>query len=147
MRSFEFVQENRLDFGRIGAWSWMTTPLLFMLAVELIRHASPAASGSGIPQAIFAAKHLNSNSEKNLWPLLSSKTMVVKIVAILIGILAGASAGREGPTVHIATCVFIGTLFLFRRFIGFEFDLRSAVVAGGAAGLASAFNTPLAGIS
>ena len=73
--------------------------------------------------------------------------MTVKIGAILLGVWVGASTGREGPTVHVAVCVFIAILLLFRRLVGLEFDMRSAAIAGGAAGLAAAFNTPLAGVT
>lgn len=147
MRSFEFVQDRRMDFGSIGAWRWLTTPLLFLASVELIRRLAPCAAGTGIPQAVFAAKHGSPEAENKLRPLLSPLTVAVKIIALLIGILAGASTGREGPTVHIACGVFVGVLMAFRRFTGLQIDFRSAVVAGGAAGLGAAFNTPLAGVT
>lgn len=147
MRGFEFVLDRRLDFHRIGAWCWLTTPLLFLTAVELIRRAAPCAAGTGIPQAIFAARHYDAAKEQNVRPLVSPLTMSVKVLAIFIGIYAGASTGREGPTVHIATCAFIGIMLAFKKIMGFKFDPRSAVVAGGAAGLAAAFNTPLAGVT
>ncbi len=147
MRSFEFVLKHRFDFASIGAWCWVTTPLLFLAAAELIKRVAPFAAGTGIPQAIFAAKNLQPATEKRLWPLYSPLTLVVKIVAILIGLAAGASMGREGPTVHVGVCIFTVILLIFRRITGIEFDMRSAVVAGGAAGLAAAFNTPLAGVT
>ncbi|MBI4397216.1 MAG: chloride channel protein, partial [Elusimicrobia bacterium] len=53
----------------------------------------------------------------------------------------------EGPTVHVATCIFLGVILVFRRVLKLNLDMRSAVVAGGAAGLAAAFNTPLAGVT
>src|SRR5689334_22197325 len=86
MWSFEFVLRHRLDFRSVGAWAWITTPLFFLLAVELIHRAAPYAAGTGIPQAIFAAQHLNKNNEKELLPLLSPLTLVVKIVALFLGI-------------------------------------------------------------
>lgn len=147
MWAFERVLAYRLDFNRIGPWCWVTTPLLFLLAVELIRRFAPCADGTGIPQAIFASKHLTEATQQRLAPLVSSKTMMVKVVALLIGLWAGASTGREGPTVHIAACLFFSLVLLLRRWTKFPFDLRSAVVAGGAAGLAAAFNTPLAGVT
>lgn len=147
MRGFELVLAHRLDFGRIGPWCWLTTPVLFLVAVGLIRKVAPAAAGTGIPQAIFAARHLGPLTEQRLRPLLSPLTVAVKIAALLIGVLACASTGREGPTVHIAAGVFVGIMWVFHRTLGVEFDRRSAVVAGGAAGLAAAFNTPLAGVT
>lgn len=147
MQGFEFVQNHRLDFRSIGAWAWITSPILFILSVQIIRWFAPCAEGAGIPQTIFAAKNMSVDNEKALSPLTSPVTLIIKIIALYIGILAGASTGREGPTVHVATCVFVGVLLLLRRFMGIRFDVRSAVVAGGAAGLAAAFNTPLAGVT
>jgi H+/Cl- antiporter ClcA len=147
MKGFEFVLDRRLDFNSIGPWAWVATPVLFLLAVELVRRIAPCAAGTGIPQAVFAAENLSASNEKRLWPLVSGRTLTVKVLALLLGVWAGASTGREGPTVHIATCVFLGLMVIFRSFTGISFDLRSAVVAGGAAGLAAAFNTPLAGVT
>jgi H+/Cl- antiporter ClcA len=146
-RAFEFVLEHRLDFHNAGAWCWLITPVVILSAVEFIRRTAPYAAGTGIPQAIFASEHMDAAHEKTLFPLVSMRTMTVKIVAILLGIGVGASTGREGPTVHIAVCVFTAVLLIFRRLLGFDFDMRSAAIAGGAAGLAAAFNTPLAGVT
>ena len=147
MKAFEFVLKHRLDFNSVGRWCWLTTPLLFVIAAELVRRIAPCAAGTGIPQAIFAAKHLESETERKLWPLFSPLTLGVKVLAILIALAAGASMGREGPTVHVGVCVFLFILMGMRRLTGISFDLRSGVVAGGAAGLAAAFNTPLAGVT
>lgn len=146
MRAFDYVLGHRLDFQSVGWWCLLSTPALFLLSVETIRRIAPCADGTGIPQVIFAVKNLTPEWEQALAPLTSPLTMSVKIAALLIALLAGASTGREGPTVHIAACIFVGLLLLMRRLVGFQFDLRSAMVAGGAAGLAAAFNTPLAGI-
>ncbi|MBI4346240.1 MAG: chloride channel protein [Elusimicrobia bacterium] len=147
MRGFEAVLARRLDFQSVGGWCLLSTPALFLLSVELIRRVAPCAGGTGIPQVIFAIRQSKPGSEAALAPLTSPLTMVVKVAALLIALAAGASTGREGPTVHIATCIFVGLLLLMRRLLGVEFDLRSAMVAGGAAGLAAAFNTPLAGVT
>jgi H+/Cl- antiporter ClcA len=146
-RAFEWVLSHRLDFASIGAWAWLVTPVGFLISVELIRRWAPFAAGTGIPQAIFASEHFEASNEEQIYPLLSPWTVTVKILTLLLGIWVGASTGREGPTVHIAVGVFLGVLLLFRRWLGFNFDRRSATIAGGAAGLAAAFNTPLAGVT
>ncbi len=146
-RSFEWALSRRLDFESVGAWAWVAGPLGFLLAVEIIRRWAPFAAGTGIPQAIFASEHYTPANEKQVYPLLSPWTVCVKILTLLLGVWVGASTGREGPTVHVAVGVFLGVLMIFHRFFGFEFDHRSAVIAGGAAGLAAAFNTPLAGVT
>ncbi|MBI4395796.1 MAG: chloride channel protein, partial [Elusimicrobia bacterium] len=98
MRAFEFMDAHRLDFSRVGSSCWLTTPLIFLLSAEMIRRLAPCADGTGIPQAIFAAQNLTPNTEKGLRPLTSPLTLIVKIAALLLGIWAGASSGREGPT-------------------------------------------------
>ncbi len=147
MRAFELVFGHLLDFKLMGAWCWLTTPLLFLAAIEMIRHFAPCADGAGIPQTIFAAKHMTDSNFKKISPLISWRTMVVKIIALLVGVWGGASTGREGPTVHIAACLFFGITFFLHKMFKLTFNMRSAVVAGGAAGLAAAFNTPLAGVT
>jgi H+/Cl- antiporter ClcA len=147
MRVFEFVLERRLDFGSIGTWCFLTTPVLFLFSVLLMRRYAPHAEGTGIPQVVFASRHMTDENAPSIMPLLSPVTFLVKIVALLIGLWAGASTGREGPTVHIAAGVFLSVMMLFRRWFGVKFDWRSVVIAGGAAGLAAAFNTPLAGVT
>ncbi len=146
MRIFEFVYAHQLHPG-ISHWTWILAPLLFLLAIELIRLIAPCADGAGIPQTIFAAKHLDDSNYKKIHPLVSFRTMFIKIIALLIGLWGGASTGREGPTVHIAACLFFGITWTLHRVFRLPFNMRSAVVAGGAAGLAAAFNTPLAGVT
>ena len=143
MWGFEWVFDHRIS----GPWRWLATPALFVLSVELIRRFAPSAAGTGIPQAAYAARHLAPETEERLAPLTSMTTLVVKVIALYLGLWAGASTGREGPTVHVAACIFLGVILLVRRFTPFKVELRSAVIAGGAAGIAAAFNTPLAGVT
>jgi len=55
-----------------------------------------------------------------------------------------ASIGREGPTVQIGASI-MHSLRRFTRFSVADID-RGLILAGGAAGIAAAFNTPLAGV-
>jgi Voltage gated chloride channel len=60
-------------------------------------------------------------------------------------LLSGGSIGREGPTVHVGAAV----ARYFGRWMPHTTQLsqrRALTLAGGAAGVAAAFNTPLAGI-
>ena len=74
--------------------------------------------------------------------LVSARTAIAKFALTIGGLLVGASTGREGPTVQISASIMAYAHRLMRV------PLRSSVmVAGGAAGVAAAFNTPLAGVT
>jgi H+/Cl- antiporter ClcA len=105
-RCFEWCLARRWDLSRVGDWSWLLMPAGFLLSVELIRRLAPFAAGTGIPQAMFAGQHMTRKTEPLLFPMVSLRTMAVKIASLLIAVMAGASTGREGPTVHVAVCVF-----------------------------------------
>ena len=116
----------------------IATPLGFAFLVWLTRRIAPDARGSGIPQ-IMAARD---DPERAMVSLASAKTAVVKFVVTLGALLVGASVGREGPTVQISASIMAYAHRLFRM------PVRSSVmIAGGAAGVAAAFNTPLAGVT
>ena len=105
-RAFDWALRCRLDFMSVGHWAWVITPLGFVVAVEIIRRTAPFAAGTGIPQTIFASEHFTAENEAKVYPLLSPRTVTVKIGTLLLGVWVGASTGREGPTVHIAAGVF-----------------------------------------
>lgn len=94
------------------------------------------SGGSGIPQAI-AARHLNDPKDRTL--LLSMKIAFGKIFLTIVGLFSGASIGREGPTVQIGA-----SIMLLSARIGSLEHARGLILAGSAAGIAAAFNTPLA---
>ncbi|MFD1745536.1 chloride channel protein [Rhizobium helianthi] len=114
------------------------TPLGFALCTFLAIRFFPNSQGSGIPQAI-AARHLQDDGARN-W-LLSLKVAAGKILLTIIGLFCGASIGREGPTVQVGAA-----LMLASGRIGGMVQARGLILAGSAAGIAAAFNTPLAGI-
>lgn len=99
------------------------------------------AKGSGIPQVI-SCTYFKNNVVTN--SILSLKNACAKIILTCIGLLCGASIGREGPTVQIGASI-MNNAGLFSGLK--DPDKKSALVkAGGAAGVAAAFNTPLGGI-
>jgi H+/Cl- antiporter ClcA len=114
------------------------TPLGLVAIAWLTRRIFPGAQGSGIPQAIAALEM----RRKSL--VLSIRIAVGKILLTLLGLMAGASIGREGPSVHIGASI-MHSLGRFARFPPHYME-RGLILAGGAAGIAAAFNTPLAGI-
>jgi H+/Cl- antiporter ClcA len=113
------------------------TPLGFAATSLAARRLFPNSGGSGIPQAI-AARQLSGQSARSA--LVSLRVAAGKTGLLLIGLLCGASIGREGPTVQVgASIMFAAGRLSPRRQPGL-------ILAGAAAGVSAAFNTPLAGI-
>lgn len=120
---------------------FIVTPLGLVFAAILTVRYFDGAQGSGIPQTI-AALSMPSHTARN--KLLSMRIVFGKIVLTLLGLFSGASMGREGPTVQIGASI-MHSLNGFARFPRHDLE-KGLVLAGGAAGVAAAFNTPLAGI-
>ncbi len=116
-------------------------PAGLVLVAWLTRRFFPEAGGSGIPQAIAA---LDTKKETQRRRLLSLRIALGKIILTMLGLASGASIGREGPTVHIGASV-MASLGRLARFPPQAME-RALILAGGAGGIAAAFNTPLAGI-
>ncbi len=128
--------------GRWGAYApFAISPAGLVLSVWLTRRIFPGAQGSGIPQVI-AAIHLS--DQRTISALLSARIALGKILLTLLGLAAGASIGREGPCVQVGASIMDALSRLDRR--PRPHLRRAFILAGGAAGVAAAFNTPLAGI-
>ena len=118
------------------------TPLGFVLIVVTTRKYFPGSQGSGIPQTIAA---LDPNESREIREqVLSLRVAAGKIILTIVGLFFGASVGREGPTVQIGASI-MHSLGNFARFNKHDLE-KGLILAGGAAGVAAAFNTPLAGI-
>ncbi|MBJ6799921.1 chloride channel protein [Geomonas propionica] len=124
------------------------TPLLFVAATLIVQKFGPEARGSGIPQVLEAIDRANGDKVEPPWhsPLVSLRTAAVKVISSCVGIIAGASIGREGPTVQISASVFAFFGRMTRRVLP-QVDFQTFLTAGAAAGVAAAFNAPLAGIA
>ena len=116
-------------------------PIGLVLIAILTRTFFKGSEGSGIPQAIAS---LNMETNRSRSAILSIKVALGKILLTCAGLLSGASIGREGPTVHIGAAI----MYSLRRIAPFRGKdmTRALILAGGAAGISAAFNTPLAGI-
>jgi len=119
----------------------VVTPLGFALVAYATRRIFPGSQGSGIPQTM-AAIQLEAPEQRS--KVLSLRIAFGKIGLTLIALLSGASVGREGPTVQIGASL-MHAFGGWARFPRYELE-RGLILAGGAAGVAAAFNTPLAGI-
>ncbi len=119
----------------------IVTPAGFALTVMLTRKYFPGSQGSGIPQTIAALEPGATDKRKGL---LSLRIAAGKIFLTMLGLLSGSSVGREGPTVQVGASI-MHSMNRFAKFSKHDID-RGLILAGGAAGVAAAFNTPLAGI-
>lgn len=97
--------------------------------------------GTGIPQTIAALKMGECEARGNC---LSMKIAVGKLILTTMGLFSFLSMGREGPSVQLGACFMhcMGKLHKFPQHI----VQRGLILGGGAAGIAAAFNAPIAGI-
>jgi len=105
------------------------------LSVYLIRRLAPEAAGSGIPH-LKAVLH-------RLRGMLWQRILPVKFIGGILAIGSGLTLGREGPTVQMGGA--IGQMV--SRWLGTTArERRTLIAAGAGAGIAAAFNAPLAGV-
>ena len=130
-----------LSLGR--AWvPFLLAPAIGMLTVWVTQRYFPGAQGSGIPQVIAATRQAAQG--KAVTTLLSLRIAFGKIFLGAFALIGGFSAGREGPSVQVAASI----MHAVHKWLPHSRALRvqDLILAGGAAGIAAAFNTPLAGI-
>lgn len=77
---------------------------------------------------------------------LGLKTIIIKSVALVLSVASGLSLGKEGPYVHIATCVGNIACRLFAKYDRNDAKRREVLSAAAAAGVAVAFGAPLGGV-
>lgn len=132
----------------IASRPWLAfaiTPALTVLALFLTRRWFTGSEGSGIPQVIAALHAPGAGEEHSLMRrLFGIRVIIGKIGVSLIGLLGGLTIGREGPTVHIGAAI-MAEIRRFHPHRSAQLE-RRLLLAGAAAGLSAAFNTPLAGI-
>ncbi|MDA8095942.1 MAG: chloride channel protein [Betaproteobacteria bacterium] len=122
--------------------AFVLSPLGLMLCLWMTLRFFPGSEGSGIPQAIAAYEEGAPSALRD--KLFSLRIAFGKILVAVLSLCVGASIGREGPTVHVGAAFMhsFGKLMRYRP----EYMERALILAGGAAGIAAAFNTPLAGV-
>ncbi len=104
------------------------------LAAWLVRRFAPAASGSGIP-------HVEAVLSGELPPA-PPRLIPVKFFGGLLAIGFGLALGREGPSVQMGATI----AHIVGKIAGRSWpDCRVLLAAGAGAGLATAFNAPIAG--
>ena len=135
--------QNHIIYAAAAIPSWWRIPLVILIPAlgGLIAGAglyffAPEARGSGIPQ-VKTAFYLDGGR-------IPARVIPGKMFLAAFNIGTGASLGREGPTVQICAALAssLGRLFALSRR-----GLQSLVPVGAAAGLAAAFNTPIAAVT
>ena len=136
------AEEWRVNFYQeLVERDWSATALWFvaLLFIGAVLYKltcyEPMAAGSGIPQVKGALLGLI----KMRW----FHIMWVKLTAGIIGIGAGLSLGREGPSIQLGAVAAQGVSRLLGRT---RMEERYLMTSGASAGLAAAFNAPLAGV-
>jgi len=148
--AFTLLSEAASDgFTRLREWGdagvWLTlvwTPVLTVGLLWWTRRFVPGAMGSGAPQVVVALDDDTPPEQRR--GLVSLRLSLHKIGLVSGGLLAGLSIGREGPTVQVGA----GVMQHAQRWLSPRsgVDSHDLMVAGAAAGIAAAFNTPLGGI-
>lgn len=119
-------------------WEWTYLPIIGFIGACIAGYCVqvvPQAAGSGIPEVRLALHRAGKEIQR--------RNIIFKFFGGIAGIGTGLSMGREGPTVQIgASC---GTLI--SKLFNLKGKRQKNLVASGAgAGLAAAFNTPIAGV-
>ncbi|MCX7208256.1 MAG: chloride channel protein [Proteobacteria bacterium] len=128
--------------ARWAWWPFFALPCGGMAIRWLMQKMGKGSEGSGIPQAMAALQV--TDQPALIKQLLSLRIACAKFIGVVAGLGCGFVLGREGPTVQIGASL----MYACRRFIPLSDAVfrRQLILAGGAAGIAAAFNTPLAGI-
>ncbi len=109
--------------------------LVIALLVGKLIKDEPNAKGSGIPQVEAELKGI---MDLNWWSVLWRK-----FIGGVLSIASGLMLGREGPSIQLGAVTAKGVSVLLKSS---EMERRSLIASGAAAGLAAAFNAPIAGL-
>ncbi|MFK0733175.1 MAG: chloride channel protein [Gloeotrichia echinulata GP01] len=138
----------KVGSGWLGTWrvhstqilpAWIALPLVGVTfgfaAGWLVERFAPEAAGSGIPQVKATLA--------NVPITLSWRVAGVKLLSAILTLGSGITLGRQGPTVQVGAGLAAG----MSRWVPTSPDHRRQMIAAGAgAGLAAAFNAPIAGV-
>ena len=148
---FEIVSEYLLDSLIHGLLVYLLiTILLIIVSSFIVVYVSPISGGSGVPEVMG---YLNGVYIKNIYSL---PNLVIKFLSCILAVASGLPVGPEGPMISIGALIGhsmskISALKCFRNnevlslFNNMK-DCRDFVSAGAAAGVSSAFGSPVGGL-
>ena len=128
---YQFFQDGHFFLGGI----WFFVLLVIACILGWIVQREPMAAGSGIPQV----KGILVGLMKMNW----LQVLIHKLIGGVLAIGAGLSLGREGPSIQLGAAVGQGISRMLGRT---KMEERYLLTSGASAGLAAAFNAPLAGV-
>lgn len=139
-----WISQYRISsVGELVTNKWLLVPAMFvasailaMMGYYLVRRFSPESGGSGIPEIEGALQDLR--------PVRWWRVIPVKFIGGLGTLGSGMVLGREGPTVQLGANISQMFYDIFR--LKDNESRHTLLASGAAAGLATAFNAPLAGI-
>lgn len=142
-QALDWVLDNKA--GVVTAyWPWSdmmwvpymaSSAMMIFLSVWLVRRFAPEAGGSGIQEIEGVVSNQRTMND--------IRVILVKFFGGILSLGGNMTMGREGPSVQMGGA--LGQM-ASRLFTLDKDDIHILVVAGAGAGLATAFNTPLAGI-
>uniref|UniRef100_A0A5B7C227 Chloride channel protein n=1 Tax=Davidia involucrata TaxID=16924 RepID=A0A5B7C227_DAVIN len=120
---------------------------LTMVATVLCVCFAPTAAGPGIPEI---KAYLNGVDTPNMF---GATTLIVKIIGSIGAVSAGLDLGKEGPLVHIGSCIASllsqgGPDIKWRwlRYVNNDRDRRDLITCGASSGVCAAFRAPVGGV-
>ncbi|KAK4477317.1 hypothetical protein RD792_016534 [Penstemon davidsonii] len=144
----KYIEQKRYLMGFI----YMTGAnfLLTMVAAVLCVCFAPTAAGPGIPEI---KAYLNGVDTPNMF---GATELIVKIIGSIGAVSAGLDLGKEGPLVHIGSCIASllgqgGTdnyriKWRWLRYFNNDRDRRDLITCGSSSGVCAAFRAPVGGV-
>jgi len=131
---FLILLEGSAQFVSSFPSYFLLLPFALLASALIIKHLAPQAEGHGTEKVIEAI-----HKRAGMIPF---SVVPVKLVATIITLAFGGSAGKEGPCAQIGA----GIASTFSRLLSFNaVDRKKLVICGISAGFASVFGTPMAG--
>jgi H+/Cl- antiporter ClcA len=122
------------NMRNLSSYSFLLLPIALFLSALLVKYLAPDAEGHGTEKVIEAVHKTSGKIKPAVVP--------VKLVATILTLALGGSAGKEGPCAQIGA----GLSSIFADLIRFDdHDRKKLVICGISAGFAAVFGTPIAG--